>query len=157
MSRTISVAPVLKNIEVDAPPARAFEIFASFRWWPRSHSILPSKSPQVAVTVEPKVDGRWFERGADGSECEWGKVLVWEPPKRMVMTWLLDSTFQANPKVVTEVEVTFTAIGASKTHVSLEHRLFDRYGEEGEKIRAAVGSPDGWSGLLRMFAEAAAA
>ena len=157
MSRTISVAPVLKDIEVDAPPAKAFEIFAGFRWWPRSHSILPSKSPQVAVTVEPKVGGRWFERGADGSECDWGKVLVWEPPKRMVMTWMLDSTFQANPKVVTEVEVTFTAIEARKTRVSLEHRLFDRYGEEGEKIRAAVGSPDGWSGLLRMFAEAAAA
>lgn len=157
MSRTISPAPVLKDIEVDAPPAKAFEIFAGFRWWPKTHSILPSKSPQAAVTVEPKVGGRWFERGADGSECDWGQVLVWQPPRRMVMTWLLDSTFQANPKVVTEVEVTFTAIGAGKTHVSLEHRLFDRYGEEGEKIRAAVDSPDGWSGLLKMFAAAAAA
>ncbi|WIM14355.1 SRPBCC family protein [Enhydrobacter sp.] len=157
MSRTISLAPVLKNIDVDAPPARAFKIFAGFRWWPRSHSILPSKSPQVAVAVEPKVGGRWFERGEDGSECDWGKVLVWEPPRRMVMTWLLDSTFQINPKVVTEVEVTFTAIGVDRTRVVLEHRLFDRHGEEGEKVRAAVDSPDGWAGLLTMFAEAAAA
>lgn len=157
MTRTISLAPVFKKIDVDAPPAKAFEIFAAFRWWPRSHSILESKSPQVAVTVEPRVGGRWFERGEDGSECDWGKVVAWEPPTRMVMTWMLDSTFQINPKVVTEVEVTFTAIGANRTHVSLEHRLFDRYGEEGEKMHAAVDSPDGWTGLLKMFAEAAAA
>jgi uncharacterized protein YndB with AHSA1/START domain len=157
MSRTISLAPVLKDIDVDAPPAKAFEIFAGFRWWPGTHSILPSKSPQVAVTVEPKVGGRWFERGEDGSECDWGKVVAWDPPKRLVLTWLLDSTFQVNPKVTTEIEVTFTAIGADRTHVALEHRLFDRHGEEGEKVRAAVDSPDGWSGLLTMFAEAAAA
>jgi uncharacterized protein YndB with AHSA1/START domain len=157
MSRTITLAAVLKSIEVNAPPARAFEVFAAFRWWPKTHSILESKSPQIAVTVEPKVGGRWFERGEDGSECDWGKVLAWEPPKRMVLTWHLDSTFQINPKVVTEVEVTFAAAGAGKTHVSLEHRLFDRYGEEGEKMRAAVDAPDGWTGLLKMFAEAAAA
>ena len=157
MSRTIAIAPVLKDIDVNAPPARAFEVFTGFRWWPKSHSILASKSPQVAVVIEPKVGGRWYERGEDGSECDWGKVLVWEPPKRMVMTWMLDSTFQVNPKVVTEIEVTFTAIGAGKTHVSLEHRLFDRYAEEGEKIRAAVDSPDGWPDLIKAFAEAAVA
>ena len=157
MSRTISIAPVLKDIDVNAPPAKAFEVFAGFRWWPKTYSILPSKSPQAAMIVEPKVGGRWFERGEDGSECDVGKVVVWEPPKRMVLTWLLDSTFQINPKVVTKVEVTFTAIGADKTHVSLEHRLFDRYGEEGEKVRAIVDSPDGWPGLLRIFAEAVTA
>jgi uncharacterized protein YndB with AHSA1/START domain len=156
MSSTIDFAPVLKNIDVAAPPARAFEIFTGFRWWPKSHSILQSKSPQAAVTVEPRVGGRWFERGEDGSECDWGKVVVWEPPKRLVLTWQLNASFQIDAKATTEVEVTFTAVGTGKTNVRLEHRLFELLGQEGEKIRSAVDHPDGWSGLLRAFGQAVA-
>jgi uncharacterized protein YndB with AHSA1/START domain len=152
MSRTIDFAPVLKSIDVNAPPQRAFEVFAAFRWWPKSHSILASKSPQVAVTVEPRVGGRWYERGEDGSECDWGKVLSWDPPKRMVLSWHLNASFQIDPTIATEVVVTFEPRGAGSTHVALEHRLFERHGAEGEKIRAAVDSPDGWGGLLSAFA-----
>jgi uncharacterized protein YndB with AHSA1/START domain len=151
-SRTIEFAPVLKTLDVNAPPDRAFEVFTTFRWWPKSHSILASKSPQVAVTVESHVGGRWYERGQDGSECDWGRVLAWDPPKRVLLTWQLNSSFQFDTKVVTEVEVTFTALAGDKTRVVMEHRLFEKYGEEGAKIRAAVDSPDGWAGLLKMFA-----
>jgi len=157
MSPAVSFAPVLKSIDVDAPPPRAFEVFTAFRWWPKSHSILASKSPQAAVTVEPHVGGRWYERGEDGSECDWGKVISWEPPKQLVLSWQINGNFQFDPKIATEVVVTFTAAGAGKTHVALEHRLFERFGAEGEKIRAAVDSPAGWTGLLKMFAGMAAA
>lgn len=157
MSGTIAFAPVVKNIEVNAPPAQAFEVFMAFRWWPKGHSILASKSPQIAVTVEPRVGGRWFERGEDGSECDWGKVVTWQPPKRAVLTWQLNGNFQYDPNISTEVEVIFSALPGNRTHVALEHRLFETLGEEGEKIRGAVDAPDGWSGLLQMFAELAGA
>jgi hypothetical protein len=70
----------------------------------------------------------------------------------VLLTWQLNSSFQFDTKVVTEVEVTFTALAGDKTRVVMEHRLFEKYGEEGAKIRAAVDSPDGWAGLLKMFA-----
>jgi hypothetical protein len=72
-----------------------------------------------------------------------------------VLSWQLNANFQIDPKISTEVVVTFAAVGADKTHVVLEHRLFERFGSEGEKVRAAVDSPDGWTGLLKMFAAAA--
>ena len=84
MSATIAMAPVRKSIRVKAARERAFEIFTQWRWWPKEHSILKSKSPQVSVTTEPRAGGRWYERGADGTECDWGKVLVWDPPARVV-------------------------------------------------------------------------
>jgi uncharacterized protein YndB with AHSA1/START domain len=155
-TRTIDFAPVMKILDVNAPPDRAFEIFTGFRWWPKSHSILASKSPQVAVTVEARPGGRWYERGQDGTECNWGRVVTWDPPKRLVLTWQLNSNFQFDSKIATEVEVTFTPAAGNRTHVVMEHRLFEKYGEEGEKIRAAVDSPDGWAGLLQMFAAMAA-
>jgi uncharacterized protein YndB with AHSA1/START domain len=151
-SRTIDFAPVLKTIDVNAPPARAFAMFSAFRWWPKSHSILTSKSPQAAVVLEPKSGGRWYERGEDGSECDWGNVVTWDPPKRLLLNWQLNGNFQYDPKVSSEVEITFTAVVGNKTRVVLEHRLFEMFGEEGKKIRAAVDAPDGWTGLLQMFA-----
>lgn len=153
MTTTIVFAPLLKNIEVNAPPEKAFEVFTAFRWWPKSHSILQSKSRQATVKLEPQVGGRWYERGEDGSECDWGNVAAWEPPRRLVLTWHLNSSFQYDPKIATEVEVTFVPTGAGRTQVNLEHRLFERYEDEGEKIRAAVDHPDGWSGLLVAFAK----
>ena len=153
MNQTISFAPIAKTIEVNAPPQRAFEIFTAFRWWPKGHSILDSKSPQAMVTVEPKVGGRWFERGEDGSECAWGEVLTWDPPRRLVMTRRLSGDFKIDPTRNSEVEITFTAVGTNKTRVVLEHRLFERFGPDGQKIRDAVGSPGGWSDLLAMFAQ----
>jgi uncharacterized protein YndB with AHSA1/START domain len=152
MTQTISFAPIARTLEVNAPPRRAFEIFTAFRWWPRSHSILQSRSPQVLVAIEPRIGGRWFERGEDGSECAWGEVIAWEPPGRLVMTWRLDGDFKIDPERHTEVEVTFTAIDTGRTRVVLEHRLFERFGPVGQKIRDAVGSPGGWADLLAAFA-----
>ena len=156
MSRTITVAPVRKSVRVSAAPARAFEVFtAGFaRWWPRSHTI--GKVPQKEAVIEPRAGGRWYERGEDGSECEWGKVLVWEPPTRVVLGWQLDPDFRFDPNVVTEVEVRFIAEGEGATRVELEHRNLERFGERGEVLREKVGSPNGWSKLLEEFAACAA-
>ena len=80
------------------------------------------------AVIEPFAGGRWFERGVDGTEADWGKVLVWEPPQRLVLAWQITPDFQFDPNLVTEIEVRFEAIGPDQTRVDLEHRLFDRFG-----------------------------
>ena len=106
------------------------------------------------AVIEPRAGGRWFERGQDGSECDVGKVLVWEPPGRLILGWQLNSKFKYDPSITTEVEVRFTADGAGATLVELEHRNLERYGELGEAVRQQVGAPNGWGGLLQLYAAA---
>jgi uncharacterized protein YndB with AHSA1/START domain len=154
MQQTITIAPVRRSITVNAPPARAFEIFTTFAWWPKSYSILPSRSPQQTADLEPRVGGRWFERGEDGTQCDWGKVLVFDPPRRLVFTWQISPSYTFEPDVETEVEVTFIPGGPNKTRIELEHRLFERFGAAGEKVRHDVDAPTGWGAVLEQFAAA---
>ena len=153
MTRKIAVAPVRKSVRVNAAPARAFEIFTTGmkRWWLPSHSI--NKSPIADIVVEPLVGGRWFERGQDGSECQWGKVLAWEPPRRVVLSWQISAQWQFDPNLVTEVEVRFVPEDGG-TRVELEHRL-EGYGDAAEQMRQVFEGPNAWGGLLEKFAEAA--
>jgi uncharacterized protein YndB with AHSA1/START domain len=154
MTLTISPAPVRKSVLVKAPPQKAFDVFTGGmgRWWLKSHSI--NSSPIAEIVMEPFAGGRWFERGEDGSECTWGKVLAWEPPARVVLAWQTDGTWKHNPDFITEVEVRFTAEAAG-TRVDLEHRNLERFGEHAAKVREAFESPGGWSGLLESFAKLA--
>jgi len=154
MNRTVAFAPVRKTVRVKATLTRTFEVFTAISWWPKEHSILKG-TRQQAVLIEPRAGGRWFERGEDGSECDWGKVLAWEPPRRLLLTWQLNGNFQVDPNLVTEVEVTFMPEGANLTRVELEHRYLERAGDTAAALRAGVDSPDGWAGLLKRFAEAA--
>lgn len=154
MQQTITIAPVRKSITVNAPPARAFDIFATFAWWPKSYSILPSRSPQQAAVLEPRVGGRWFERGEDGTQCDWGKVLAFDPSRRLVFTWQISASYTFDPDGATEVEVTFIPDGPNKTRIELEHRLFERFGAAGEKVRHDVDAPTGWGAVLDQFAAA---
>jgi hypothetical protein len=101
------------------------------------------------VIIEQKVGGRWYETGEDGTECQWGSVLICEPPKRIVMTWQLNGNFEIETSNATEVEVNFVADGEG-TQVTLEHRFFERF-ETGQQLRDSVGSDNGWSGLLKAF------
>jgi hypothetical protein len=156
MTLTIAFAPVRKTIQVKTGQDHAFKVFTRSGWWPKSHSILASKSPQKEVIMEPRAGGRWFERGEDGSECDWGKVIAWEPPVRLLLAWSLISQFQYDPNLVTEVEVKFIRESAGATRVELEHRYFERAGDGAEGLRAAVDAPDGWTGLMERFAKAAA-
>ena len=109
MSQTqrIQPAPVRKSVTVKAPPAKAFEVFTAGigRWWPKSHHIGATE-PQTVV-IEPKADGRWYELGLDGVECEVGKVLVWDPPGRLVLGWQLRDDWTFDPELITEVDIRF--------------------------------------------------
>jgi len=155
MNRTIQPAPVRKSVVVQAPPARAFEVFTARigDWWPRSHHIGQSE-PQTFI-IEPRAGGRWFERGVDGAECDIGHVLAWEPPHRLVLAWQLSADFKFVPDLVTEVELRFTSEGERATRVDLEHRNLERYGALADQVREAVGSSGGWSAVLERYAGAA--
>jgi uncharacterized protein YndB with AHSA1/START domain len=157
MNRMISPAPVRKSVRVSAPQARAFEVFSAGigRWWPKSHHI--GSSELDAHVIEPKANGRWYERGVDGVECEVGKVLVWEPPARLVLGWQLTPDWKFDPNLITEVEVRFIPDGANATVVELEHRNLDRLGAHADAFRQRIDSPEGWGGLLQLFAQTAAA
>lgn len=155
MQRTIMPAPVRKSIRVDAPRERAFDVFTAGigRWWPKSHHI--GAADLDTLVFEPREGGRWFERGVDGSECEVGKVLVWDPPARLVLAWQLTPEFKYDPDLVTEVEVQFIAEGANATRVELEHRNLERFGDRVDAMRQQIDGPGGWGDLLQLFAQAA--
>jgi uncharacterized protein YndB with AHSA1/START domain len=150
----LKVAPVRKSVRVNAPAARAFEVFtARFgTWWPKSHHI--GKAPMKEAVIEPRSGGRWYEKGEDGTECDWGEVLVWEPPSRVVLSWRLNGKFEVDETLVSEVEIRFIPDGAGATRVELEHRI---EAADADVIRASVDSPGGWSGILESYRQTAEA
>lgn len=145
----ITPAPVRKSIRVNASQARAFDVFTSRfdTWWPRDHHI-GTAAMQEAV-MELKQGGRWYEKGVDGSICLWGEVLVWEPPAKVVLSWKLNSQFQVDETVDSEVEVRFIAEGPKLTRVELEHRIT---AVDAPAIAEIVGADKGWGGLLVLYA-----
>ncbi len=147
---------VTKTVTVEAAREIAFRVFVEkmTSWWPEGHHI--GKSPLVAVVVEPRVSGRWYERCADGSECEWGRVLAWEPPNRLVLAWQLNADFTFDKSFETEVEVKFIEEGAKRTRVVLEHQHLERFGAREAEMVAAFDSKGGWDLGLCAFAAAAA-
>lgn len=156
MSATIAPASVRCTVLVRATPERAFELFTSQmgRWWPRTHTT--NTSPIADVIIEPRVGGRWFERGVDGSERDWGHVMAWEKPRRLLLGWQLSAQWKFDPTLVTEVELRFTAEG-EMTQVELEHRRLERYGAMTDRMRDTVSSPNGWPGILRGYVGSVAA
>ncbi|HZV63765.1 MAG TPA: SRPBCC family protein [Telluria sp.] len=150
------VEPIRKSLRVKATPARAFEVFTvgMDRWWLRTHSINPTKAAIEQVIMEPRAGGRWYERGADGSECDWGRVLAWEPPGRVLLAWQIDARFQYDPSFSTEVEIRFEAQAGGMTEVTLEHRQLERYADVAIGLQAGLGQ--GWGILLDEFVKALA-
>lgn len=153
MNRVIRPAPVVKRLLVEADVSRAFEAFTANigRWWPRAHST--ASAPQADVIIEPHLGGRWYERAIDGSEWEWGKVLVWEPPAHLVLAWQLNADFRYDPSLITEVELRFTALASGQTQVDFEHRFLERMGERAAETRDKFDS--GWPGILEAYRHAA--
>lgn len=142
---------VRKDIFVQSTPERAFDVFTRQMgaWWPLgSHHI--GKAEAKAAVIEPFVGGRWFEQGIDGSECDWGHVLAWDPPARLVLSWEISADWKQDASVKTEVEVRFTAERGG-TRVDLEHRLLRNYGARAEEMRGMLDSKGGWTGLLEAF------
>lgn len=148
-----AVPPVVKSLIVRASPDRAFETFTSgmHRWWPAAHSLHAS-SPREAIAIEPRSDGRWFERTRDGVECDWGHVIKWEPPRRLLLAWQIGADWKFDPKLITEVEIRFEAQGPDATRVTLEHRNLERFGARTDDTRKALDSDNGWQLGLRQFA-----
>lgn len=154
MTTMIRPAPVRKSVYVAASPDQAFEVFTDGigRWWPKSHKI--SGADLDRPIIEPRAGGRWYELAVDGSQCEVGKVLAWEPPHRLLLAWQLRHDWTFDPDLVTEVEVTFAAEGDG-TRVNLEHRNLERLGDTAEAMRQQIDSPNGWGLLLRLYSETA--
>ena len=146
---------VRHEIVVEAPIERAFEVFTNdfggFK--PREHNML---SVDIAETVfEPREGGHIFDRGVDGSECRWARVLTYDPPNRVVFSWDISPYWQieSDPEKTSEVEVRFTAESPERTRVELEHRNLDRHGDGWEGVRAGVDSDEGWPLYLQRYAE----
>jgi len=152
---TMAEATVRKSVTVEVPIEKAFKVFTEEFdiWWPRSHKIGDADLQQAVL--EGRKGGRWYEIDVDGAECEWGRVLEWDPPSRLVLAWQLDAQWRFDPDLLTEVEVSFLAEGPHRTRVDLEHRNLDRFGDARAQIRSAFDSPGGWAGLLAAYAEAA--
>lgn len=149
MTRTVTIAPVRKSIAVAAPPEAAFRLFTEgmHRWWPPAHTINPV--PRADIVIEPNPGGRWFERGTDGSECDWGRVALWEPPARLILIWQLTQEWQFDPALETELEIRFTP-EAGGTRIALEHRL-EGYGDAAEAMFGVFDAPNAWGGLLEAL------
>jgi uncharacterized protein YndB with AHSA1/START domain len=154
---SVTDVAVSKTVTVNAPIEKAFRVFTEGfdTWWPRGHKIGAADLKQVLL--EGKEGGRWYEVDVDGSECDWGRVLVWDPPTRLVLAWQLSASWQYDPELLTEIEVRFAAEGPSRTRVQLEHRNLDRYGDAREEMRSQFDGEGGWSGLLELYGQAAAA
>jgi uncharacterized protein YndB with AHSA1/START domain len=145
---------VVKEIVVEAPIERAFTVFtAQFGdVKPPEHNLLDS--PLVETVFEPRVGGHIYDRGEDGSECRWARVLAFDPPYRVLFSWDIGPTWQleTNPENASEVEVRFIAEGPERTRVELEHRNLDRHGPGWESIADGIDGPDGWPLYLERFA-----
>jgi uncharacterized protein YndB with AHSA1/START domain len=154
MSTQEAATSIRKSIVVDAPIERAFKVFTegfgSFK--PPDHNLL---GVAVAATVfEPRVGGHLYDRGVDGSECRFARVLAYEPPHRVVISWDISPQWQleTDPDKTSEVEVRFTAESPDRTRVDLEHRNLERHGSGWEGVREGVGGDDGWPLYLQRFA-----
>lgn len=156
MNETIAIAPVRKSIRVNASQAHAFEVFTSGlgRWWPSKASI--GKAPRKTSILETRLGGRWYDVSEDGSEANVGKVLVWDPPRRLVVSWDINRHWKPDTTVGSEVEIRFTADGPTATIVEVEHRKFEQLGAEGgASMRRDVDG--GWPDILEHFRKAAEA
>ena len=154
MSTQAQDTSVRAAIVVDAPLERAFTVFTegfgSFK--PPEHNLL---AVDIAETVfEPRVGGHLYDRGVDGSECRWARVLAYEPPHRVVISWDISPQWQleSDPEKTSEVEVRFVPEAPDRTRVELEHRHLERHGEGWEGEREGVGGEGGWPLYLQRFA-----
>jgi len=151
--QTAPAAAVKRTLRVGVPIDRAFRALTENMgtWWPASHHI--GKAPFAEIVVEPRVSGRWFERDGSGKECDWGRVLVWNPPKQIVLSWQLqpDWQYSADMSRASEVSFEFIGEGPEMTRLEFEHRHIERHGEGWENLRKGVDSPGGWTGVLAQY------
>ncbi len=147
---------VRKVVEVQASPEIAWRVFTEKMgtWWPLAiYKIGHAKA--IDAVIEPHQGGRWYERGEDGSTCDWGIVLAWEPHSRLLLSWDISADWQHDPALKTEIEVRFIATGENATRVEFEHRRLDRYGVRRDEMRRVFDTEGDWGRVLASFAQAA--
>jgi uncharacterized protein YndB with AHSA1/START domain len=147
------IESVYRTIEVALPTGRAFAFFSDHfaLWWPREYTW--GQEVLEDIGLEPREGGLCFERGPNGFRCDWGRVLSWEPPHRLVLAWQISPRREPepNPAKASTLEITFVADTPGRTHVVLEHRDFARHGSGAPEYRAALASPRGWSWILDRY------
>ena len=158
MTSPASDTSVRSEIVVDAPIERAFEVFTTKfdRIKPREHNMLGC---DIAESVfEARVGGRVYDRGVDGTECQWARVVAFEPPDRLVFTWDINPYWQIETDLAktSEVEVRFVAESPERTRVELEHRHIDRHGDGWEGVRDGIAGDGGWPTYLARYADVVA-
>jgi uncharacterized protein YndB with AHSA1/START domain len=147
-------ATVQRHVVVDAPVERAFDVFTrrfgDFK--PREHNMLAS--PITETVFEPHVGGHIYDRGEDGSECRWARILAYDPPDRVVFSWDIGPRWsvETDPELTSEVEVRFVAETPTRTRVELEHRHIDRHGPGWQSLADGVGHDEGWPLYLARYA-----
>lgn len=153
MSSPAPIPPITGTVTVALPLQQAFDTFTGRidSWWPHQFHIGAAEVDEVIL--EPRVGGRWYERGVDGSECDWGRVLAWEPPERVLFTWQINGMWQFDPDPAhaSEIEARFRADGEERTTVDVEHRYFERL-VAGQNIHDGINGGGGWALLLDSFA-----
>jgi uncharacterized protein YndB with AHSA1/START domain len=159
MTTQSRVTSIMHAVVVDVPINRAFAVFTEDfdRFKPREHNLL---SVEIAETVfEPRVGGHIYDRGVDGSECRWARVLAYDPPNRVVISWDISPQWQIETDLekTSEVEVRFIAEAPARTRVELEHRKLDRHLEGWESVREGVNGEAGWPLYLQRYTELFAA
>jgi uncharacterized protein YndB with AHSA1/START domain len=159
MSMQAADTSIRASIVVDGPIERAFSVFTEGigTWMPSEYNLM---NEEIAERVfEPREGGRVYDRGVNGGECHWARVLAYEPPTRVVFSWDIDPRWQieTDPEKTSEVEVHFVAEGPDRTRVELEHRNLDRHGEGWEQTRDSLGGEGGWADCLPRFAGQVAA
>jgi uncharacterized protein YndB with AHSA1/START domain len=155
MSTAATLPPLGGTITIGVPIEQAYRVFTGSinTWWPHEYHI--GQADVAEVILEPGAGGRWYERGVDGTECDWGRVLAWEPPDRVIISWQINGEWQfdPDPEHASEIEVRFTADGPEQTTVEVEQRLFERL-VGGQAIHDAIRGGGSWPVLLQSFVEA---
>ncbi len=154
MNQHTPITAVRHVVALDAPIEKAFKVFTEDfgRFKPPEHNLL---GVEIAETIfETRVGGDVYDRGVDGSECRWARVLAYEPPHRIVISWDISPSWQieTDQEKTSEVEVRFIAETPERTTVELEHRNLDRHGEGWEGVREGVDGDQGWPLYLQRYA-----
>jgi uncharacterized protein YndB with AHSA1/START domain len=154
-----AIDPIRQDVELPIPVERAFALFTDHLglWWPREYTWGQDVLEEIGI--EPRAGGLCYERGPHGFRSDWGRVIVWEPPRRLSFTWQISPRRepQPDPAKASTIEVGFAAPRPGLTRITLEHRDFARHGAGAREYRDAMASPQGWPRILERYVSAATA